>query len=66
MYEPDEDTKAFGEGRWVYCSSHMAPHTTGWCTVSPRDKTLLDARDREAAYAECRAKGFDLYGETQS
>jgi hypothetical protein len=20
-------------GEWVYCSQHMRPHETGWCTV---------------------------------
>lgn len=65
MADPDEDAKVFGEGRYVYCNQHMHPHTTGWCTVSPRNKTLLEATERDAAYAECRAKGFELYGETK-
>lgn len=51
-------------GAWVYCTQHVRPHQTGWCTVWPRDKIPLEAKDREAAYAECRAKGLKIYGET--
>ena len=61
--EQTEDEKAFGKDRWVYCKQHLRPHGTGWCTVSPRDKILLDAKDREAAYAEFRSKGWDIFGE---
>ena len=55
------DHKVFGEGSWVYCDQHLRPHLTGWCSVSPRNKILLDAQDEESAYAECKAKGYKLY-----
>lgn len=58
-----EDAKAFGVDAWVYCKSHLRPHSTGWCTAFVKDKILLDAKDREAAYAECRAKGYELYND---
>ncbi len=47
-------------GEWVYCSQHLRPHTTGWCTVSNEDKVPLAAKTRGEAYAECRAKGLRL------
>ena len=58
-----KDAETFGADRWVYCKSHVRPHTTGWCTVHVDDKVPLDATTREAAYAEARAKGFKIYGE---
>ena len=60
-FDHKEDSRIFGEEAWVYCSQHMRPHRTGWCTVSPRNKTALEAKTLEAAYAECRERGFDLY-----
>lgn len=60
MSEKD-DAKVFGVNAWVYCKSHMRPHTTGWCTVFPEDKIALSAKEQNAAYAECRAKGYELY-----
>jgi hypothetical protein len=66
MSQKEKDAEVFGENAWVYCQSHMRPHGTGWCSVPPSSKIKLDATEREAAYAECRAKGFDLYGETKN
>ena len=63
MTERTEDEIKFGSGRYVYCKSHLRPHTTGWCTVNPEDKILLDATDRDGAYSEVRAKGWKIYGE---
>lgn len=51
----------FGKDVWVYCSQHMRPHTTGWCTVSVRDKTLLNSTSYEDAVVECEKRGFELY-----
>jgi len=51
----------FGKDAWVYCNQHMRPHSTGWCTVSVRDKTLLDAASYESAVEECKARGLELY-----
>lgn len=61
--EPTEDALVFGPAAWVYCTAHFRPHTTGWCTVPPRKKNLLDATDRDAAYAEVRARGWPIHGE---
>jgi hypothetical protein len=56
-----EDAKHFGENVFVYCSQHLRPHSTGWCTVSVSNKIKLDATDEVAAYAECEAKGYKIY-----
>ncbi len=32
---------AFGKDAWVYCTQHMKPHLTGWCSVSNSDKLGL-------------------------
>lgn len=56
---PDETV--FGRKRWVYCSQHMRPHTTGWCSVSPRLKIALEAMSGEEAYKECTDRDFPLY-----
>lgn len=58
---PTEDEIAFGRNRWIYCSQHLRPHATGWCSVSDRDKLLLDARTMEEAFAECIQRRLDLY-----
>lgn len=58
-----KDELEFGHNRWVYCASHVGPHTTGWCTVPVREKTLLAAQTREDALAEVRAMGLPIYGE---
>lgn len=60
-----QDEVKFGEKVWVYCNQHLRPHLTGWCTVDVGNKTKLDAKAEEEAYAECRAKGFKIYGEKQ-
>lgn len=56
-----KDTEVFGEGVWIYCNQHLAPHQTGWCTVSIHNKTLLNAKDQYEAVDECRVRGFTLY-----
>jgi len=62
MTQPQQtDDRSMGE--WVYCAQHLRPHSTGWCTVSVRDKTPLEAIDREAAYEECRRRGLRIEGE---
>ena len=60
-----EDAVEFGDV-FVYCSQHMRPHRTGWCTVCTRHKVKLDATDYEPAILECRAKGFKLFGELEN
>lgn len=51
-------------GEWVYCMAHLAPHRTGWCTVDLADKVGLEAKTRDEAYAEVRANGWTIYGES--
>ncbi len=60
---PDEqlDVAAFGRGAWVYCSQHMKPHQTGWCSVSVRDKVGLGVKDAKEAYQKCRDWKLPLY-----
>jgi hypothetical protein len=60
-----EDEVTFGRGKWVYCTQHMRPHLTGWCTVANRNKTLLVAPTDKVAYNECRERGFELYRDTE-
>lgn len=59
-----EDYVAFGADAWVYCAQHLRPHTTGWCTVSTRQKVLLDAKTDKDAYQECIDKDFPIYNST--
>ncbi len=56
-----EDEKAFGADAWVYCKSHVGPHSTGWCSVSADNKIKLDAKSREDAVAECVSRGLRVY-----
>ncbi len=62
--EPTEDERKFGADAWIYCSSHLRPHATGWCTVSVEDKIRLDAATYEDAVKECRARGLRIYGDS--
>lgn len=48
-------------GAWVYCASHVGPHSTGWCTVRCEDKRPLKATNRADAVAEVKALGWRLY-----
>lgn len=56
-----EDVKEFGENAWIYCSQHLRPHQTGWCTVPARDKRKLDATTESEAYEECKRRRLKLY-----
>jgi hypothetical protein len=56
-----EDAAFFGKNKWIYCNQHLNPHMTGWCTVSVRNKTLLNATTAEDAGRECKEKGFVLF-----
>lgn len=55
-----KDQEVFGDDRWVYCRSHVRPHRTGWCTVHPDDKVLLEATTAEEARKECERKGLKI------
>lgn len=59
----EEDVIVFGENKWVHCESHGYPHTTGWCSVSVKEKTLLESDNLEDCEKECREKGLWLYKE---
>ena len=58
--EPD-DSKEFGPDAWVYCKSHVRPHSTGWCTVPSTEKIKLEAKTRKGAHEECRARGLRVF-----
>lgn len=60
---PTADVAAFGKDAWVYCSQHMKPHPTGWCTVSPRDKIGLGVDNAKAALEKCHEWKFPIFGE---
>jgi hypothetical protein len=62
---PTEDEIEFGRKVWIYCGQHMAPHMTGWCTVSNRNKILLNAKTLDEAVAECRENGYTLYSDVK-
>lgn len=61
LMDEQSDTAAFGRGAWVYCSQHMRPHQTGWCSVSPRDKIGLGVATSKEAYEKCEAWKLPLY-----
>lgn len=46
-----EDDTVFGAD-FVYCTSHMRPHTAGWCTVGAARKRPLNAKNLEDALDE--------------
>lgn len=48
-------------GAFVYCTQHLRPHSTGWCTVAAQDKKPLKATTAEEAYAEVIANGWEVY-----
>lgn len=50
-------------GKWVYCTQHVRPHETGWCTVPPDMKFPLAATTQEEAVRETRANNWRIYGE---
>lgn len=62
------DTNDSSMGDWVYCCSHLRPHSTGWCSIERSHKIRLGTKgytaDRvTAAYAECRALGLHIFEE---
>ena len=44
---PTEDEIVFGKDMMVYCSQHMGPHSTGWCTVAVSDKLGLGLKNTQ-------------------
>jgi hypothetical protein len=56
LKEPD-----YTLGDFVYCRSHVAPHLSGWCTVSVVDKIGLEATTPEEAFEEVKAMGLPIY-----
>lgn len=50
-------------GMYVYCKSHLGPHSTGWCTVPATDKIALKAMSFASAVIEVRAMGLRIYGD---
>jgi hypothetical protein len=49
-------------GTFVYCASHLRPHSTGWCSVDPDHKVCLTATTIETAYAEVARYGLYVFG----
>lgn len=58
--EITQDLKTFGDC-YVYCSQHLNPHKTGWCTVPDHEKIKLESKTLEKAFDECRKLGYTLY-----
>ncbi len=64
---PTEDLVEFGEGTFVYCAQHLAPHRVGWCTVSLMNKVALgktwlgEPMTVESAVYKCQYLGLKLY-----
>lgn len=53
-------------GEWVYCGQHLAPHSTGWCTVDLRWKVGLGLAGKatetyKEAFAKCERLGLKLH-----
>lgn len=61
--DEEADIAAFGRGVWIYCSQHMRPHLTGWCSVGVYDKIGLGVQTSEDAYEKCRRWKLPLDGE---
>jgi hypothetical protein len=49
--------------KFVYCRSHLRPHSTGWCSVPTYHKVALDAETIEDALTEVRSYGWLIHGE---
>lgn len=47
-------------GKFVYCSQHLRPHGTGWCTVSAKDKIPLKGETLNEAYEDAKEKGLKV------
>jgi hypothetical protein len=62
MCNMTEDAVHFGEGKWIYCKSHVRVHTTGWCTVPITEKVALNAETFGEAKAEAISMGFLING----
>lgn len=60
--EQTDDFKEWGDS-WVYCSQHLRPHKTGWCTVDIRNKICLcnGSKTEQEAYQKCRDFGLKIY-----
>ena len=57
------DYAIFGADQWVYCSQHLRPHLTGWCSVWHRDKIGLCVSGEDEAYQKCKRMGLQIYKE---
>lgn len=51
------DDTVFG-AKFVYCGSHSAVHSTGWCTVPVAAKCPLNSDTKEEALAEAFRRGL--------
>lgn len=51
------DDTVFG-ATFVYCGSHNAVHSTGWCTVPVAGKRPLNSETKEEALAEAFRLGL--------
>ena len=65
-WELQNDAVVFGTDQWIYCTQHLAVHSTGWCTVGTEDKIGLgilrsvDIEGKKAA-EKCRRVGLKLF-----
>lgn len=57
--EITKDKQIFGDC-YVYCSQHLRPHKTGWCTVHVSEKIKLNAENNEDVFDECKNKGYTV------
>lgn len=60
------DALVFGEKTYVYCTEHLNPHLTGWCTIEVDKKVGLGIKhegheSRERARDKCRSLGLRLF-----
>jgi hypothetical protein len=49
-------------GTYVYCASHIRPHTSGWCTVPTSQKIGLLAATMDEAFELTRHLGLPVHG----
>lgn len=62
-FNPDASDDIFPDTKYVYCVSHVRPHTVGWCTVGAGNQYPLAAQDDVSALQETRNLNFPIVGD---
>ena len=62
-FNADANDDIFSDTKYVYCVSHIRPHTVGWCTVGAANQYPLVAQDDVSALQETRNLNFPIMGD---